>query len=268
MATRPATAGAPAAKFEPKPVHHPTPYVPAAGDVQKVVHIKDLLKCNHGGTVNLDPTVERHTEIKDDFRVVTDQDLLQKVTIAGCSKGCSKITSITIGLSKDVELTAGAIPVLRNLEAVTDKACTVTWKGFEFDADAAATYVDNNAEGTNTYHGWCARYVQNALREGLHMDMDGANAKDLGPVLESHGFQSVQTGTVSGDNSFPDPQKGDVAVFAGVPGHDNGHTAMWDGTRWVSDTKQLHFSANQVAYKGGSFTVYRSAGRQAHALPK
>jgi hypothetical protein len=257
-----------AAKFTPDPIHKPTPYVPAAGDVQKIVHYKDLLKCNHGGKVNLDPTVERNVEISSDLRVVTDVDLKEKVTISGCSIHCTKIVSIEVGLSKDYELTGGTIPVLRNLSATTDKGCTVTWKGFEFDAAAAAKYADDHADGTNNYHGWCARYVQNALREGLHADMDGANAKDLGPVLENNGFSPAGSGTVNGDNSFPNPQTGDVAVFDAVPGHDNGHTAIWDGSQWVSDTKQPHFSANQKAYKGGRFTVYRSAGVQAHAKPQ
>ena len=218
--------------------------------------------------MNLDPTVERNVEIASSFRVVTDVDLKEKVTISGCSLHCTKIVSIEVGLSKLYELTGGAIPVLRNLQATTDKGCTVTWKGFEFDAAAAAQYVAANADGTNNYHGWCARYVQNALRDGLDSDMPGANANQLGPVLENHGFSPVASGTVTGDSSFPNPQTGDVAVFDAVPGHPAGHTAMWDGSQWVSDTKQPHFSANQVAYKGGHFTIYRSAGLQAHAMPQ
>ena len=250
--------------FKPKPAVFPKPVVPAAGDVQKVVHIKDLLKCNHGGTVDLDPTVERNTEIKDTFRVVTDQDLLQKVTISGCSLGCTKITSIEVGLSKDVELTGGTIPVLRNLQATTNKGCTVTWKGFELDIDKAVNYADANAE--DTFHGYCARYVQNALREGGLTDMQGANAKDFGPELEKNGFSEVSSGT--GNTAPGGLQKGDVAVFDAVPGHEYGHTTMWDGKQWVSDTKQPHFSSNQRDYVKGHFKIYRSAGRQAHALPK
>jgi hypothetical protein len=258
------------AKFTPKPFHDPTPPVPAAGEVLKIVHYKDLLKCNHGGTVNLDPTEERKVEIMEDLRVVTDKDLLEKVTISGCSKGCTKITAITLGLSKLYELTGGAIPVLKNLQATTDKACTVTWKGFEFDVDQAATYVTDNAE--SGYKGWCARYVQNALRDAGLYGMPGANAKDMGPVLEDYGFEDLGSGTVTGDNSVASPQKGDVVVFDAVPGHSNGHVAIWNGSSWVSDTVQPHFSANQRDYRGGTYHVYRSKyyqkGHQAYAHPE
>lgn len=264
--TQPRAAAPAKPKFTPKPVHKPKAYVPAAGEVQKVVHIKDIVKCDHGGKVNLDPTEERNTEIQSDLRIVTDQDLLKKVTISGCSQSCTKITSITKGLSTNLELKGGTIPVLRNLEAVSDKGCIVTWKNFEFDIDAAVKYADDNAE--SGYKGYCARYVQNALREGLHQDMDGANAKDLGPVLKNNGFTEISSGTVAGDKSVANPQKGDVVVFDAVDGHEYGHVAIWDGKQWVSDTKQAHFSANQADYLGGRYKVYRSAGYQAHALPQ
>lgn len=229
--------------------------------VLKVVHYKDLLKCNHGGTVNLDPTEERNTEIKDDLRIVTDKDLLEKVTISGCSLSCTKITSITVGLSKDVELKAGAIPVVRNLQAVTDRACTVTWIGFELDISAAVARLNRSAHARST--GYCARYVQNAIRAG-GINIPGANATDFGPVLANNGFESVATNSSTGFT----PQTGDVVQFDAVPGHQWGHTAMWNGTQWVSDFRQNGiFVAN--GYRTGTYTVYRAkaTGNQAHAEP-
>jgi hypothetical protein len=97
------------------------------------------------------------------------------------------------------------------------------------------------------------------------------SAKDLGPSLQGLGFKGVFSGTVNpadSDRSFTTPQKGDVAVFQGVSGHDDGHVAIYDGSQWVSDTKQPRFSANQKAYAGGRFTIYRYPGNQAHAKPK
>jgi GH24 family phage-related lysozyme (muramidase) len=94
--------------------------------VYKVLHYLDVLKCSNGGFVELyDTVLERNTEIEEDLKVLTDQDLLKRVSIQGCSLSCSKITSITVGLAKDLEVRAGAIPVLSNLEAVTNKGCIV-----------------------------------------------------------------------------------------------------------------------------------------------
>jgi len=231
--------------------------------VEKVIHFKDRLKCNHGGKVNLKPTLERKTEIKSDLRVVTDKDLLQRVTISGCSLGCTKITSIPKGLAKDVELKAGAIPVLANIEAVTNKGCIVTYDGDGYSiADAVAT-LNANAHATSQHY--CARYVQDAIRGG-GIDIPGANANDFGPVLASNGFESVSSAGYT-------PQTGDVVQFDAVPGHPYGHTAMWNGTQWVSDFRQNGLFVAD-AYRRGTYTYYRpktgagkASGNQAHAEP-
>ena len=52
----------------------------------KIVHIEDILKCNHGGKVNLDPTEDRKSLIHEALRIVTDDDLLNTATITGCPK--------------------------------------------------------------------------------------------------------------------------------------------------------------------------------------
>ncbi len=233
--------------------------------VLKVVHYKDLVKCNHGGTVNLVPTEERDTEIKEDLRVVTDKDLLEKVTISGCSLGCTKITSITTGLAKDVELKAGSIPVLRNLEAVSDKACIVKWVGFELNIADAVAALNRNSNARSL--GYCARYVQNAIRAG-GIAIPGSDANVFGPVLADNGFESVATNASTGFT----PQTGDVVQFDSVAGHPYGHTAMWNGTQWVSDFRQNSIFVAQ-GYRTGTYTVYRAkgagtSGYQAHAEPK
>jgi len=96
----------------------------------KVLHWGDELICNHGGKLALNPNVvERDTEIYEDKRVVTDDDLLNHVTISGCSLSCTKVVSIPVGKAKQLELRNGTIPVLGNLSALSDKGCRVTWKG-------------------------------------------------------------------------------------------------------------------------------------------
>jgi GH24 family phage-related lysozyme (muramidase) len=98
--------------------------------VYKILHWDDELVCNHGGKVVLNPNVvERNSEIYEDKRIVTDDDLYNHITITGCSLRCTKITSIPVGKAKQLELTGGAIPVLGNIAAITDKGCRVTWKG-------------------------------------------------------------------------------------------------------------------------------------------
>src|SRR5262249_12112417 len=159
------------------------------------------------------------------LRIVTDKDLLEKVTLSGCSKGCTKITAIPVGKARLWELRGGAIPILQNLQATTNKGCTVTWLGL--DIQKAVDYATDNAE--DGYKGWCARYVENALRDGGLHGMPGANAKDMGPVLEDYNFDEVGSGTVSGDDSVSDPQNGDVVVFDAVTNHPNGHIALWNG---------------------------------------
>lgn len=95
----------------------------------KVLHHLDVLMCNHGGKVELIKAVkDRDTYILDNLRVVCDRDLLDTAKIYGCSSNCKTITVINVGLAKDTELEAGAIPILGDLEATTDKDCSVTWQ--------------------------------------------------------------------------------------------------------------------------------------------
>lgn len=96
--------------------------------VHKVIHYLDVLKCNHGGFVELFNTVKEHNvEIESTLRVVTDQDLLKRASIDGCPSNCKRIIAIPVGLAKDFVIKGGEIPVLGNLQATTDKEGTVTW---------------------------------------------------------------------------------------------------------------------------------------------
>ena len=110
--------------------------------------------------------------------------------------------------------------------------------------DAAVKYLDDNAEDGST--GRCAKYVREALDAGgLSINPHPVYAKSYGPYLTLNGFTAV----VPKDYA---PKKGDVAViqdYAGgvdpvttkaYPASDPaGHIAMYDGTQWVSDFKQI-----------------------------
>ena len=105
-----------------------------------------------------------------------------------------------------------------------------------FDVNSAIDKLNDNVE--TTYTGNCATYVREALEDG-GIDTSGhpKDAKDYGPFLEQKGFNSV-------DNSeIDDPQKGDIVVIEANEVHPSGHIAMFNGEKWVSDTKQRNYSA-------------------------
>ena len=119
----------------------------------------------------------------------------------------------------------------------------------------AAAYLDQHAHEMSTAQ--CAHYVSNALRaEGLDWHNVG-DAKDFGPQLLAKGFQSVSRDGYQ-------PQTGDVAVIQNYPGgNEAGHTAMWDGTQWVSDYKQKN--APEEVRKYGFSTPYPGSRYRAAA---
>lgn len=99
-----------------------------ASALHKFLHHLDILKCDHGGVVELISTVkDRKTMIEEDLRPVCDQDLLRHCYLMQCPTGCKKITAITVGFARDDVLKDEAIPLLGNLQATTDKGGTVTW---------------------------------------------------------------------------------------------------------------------------------------------
>jgi len=250
---------------------------PKAGPIHKVLHYKDELKCNHGGEVNLDPTEERDTEIEETLRVVTDVDLLQKVTISGCSLKCTKIVAIPVGLAKDVELRSGAIPVLANLKATTDKGCVVKFAGAAggagWDAAKAVAELNKNARDGSIHR--CAAYVKTAIQAGGGgiPYINAASAYMLDGKLQDYSFEEVASNGTAGYT----PQAGDVAVFPAVGKHVDGHTAMWNGKQWVSDFRQGDIQVWRDQ-PNASYKVFRhkepkkkeggAKGNQAHAGPK
>jgi hypothetical protein len=238
------------------------------GEVERILHYKDLLMCDHLCVVNLDPTEERKTEIKDDLRVLTNKDLRELVTI-DCPSGCTKIVEITTGLAKDYELTGGAIPVLRNLIGITDKHVKV--QCYTLDADAAAVGLTRRKKprppAPDEPH-QCAKYVREALNDG-GLPVGGlGNANVMGPKISHYGFTEVPANNYS-------PQTGDIAWFPPNAVSEIGHVTMWNGREWISDYRQPNgMSPYTGKLPNAPYTIYRSnyrsgsAGHQAYAQPK
>ena len=109
---------------------------------------------------------------------------------------------------------------------------------------AAASNLDQTAQGTNKYKGYCAQWVINALN-GAGYPVQMEDARNAGPSLLLTNFDKVASEKLTqGDDrdTLPDgfsPQVGDVAVMTTTAGHHQ-HIAMYDGKQWVSDTRQTN----------------------------
>jgi hypothetical protein len=116
-----------------------------------------------------------------------------------------------------------------------------------YDAASAANYAERKANQTS--QGQCAKYVRRAIEWGGIALAHTGSAKNYGPILEAAGF-SEATGS---------PQRGDVVVIQAVPGHPDGHMAIYDGTLWISDFKQQHGLYPGPAYRNTqpSYKIYR-----------
>ncbi|QAU23343.1 CHAP domain-containing protein [Dyella sp. M7H15-1] len=95
-----------------------------------------------------------------------------------------------------------------------------------YNKSGAVNFADSHAETSSK--GRCAAYVRRALEWGGVHVAPTLSAANYGASLSASGFYEV-TGA---------PQKGDVVVIEGFAGHDDGHMAIYDGTRWISDFKQ------------------------------
>jgi len=96
-----------------------------------------------------------------------------------------------------------------------------------WDAATAVQYLDQHAYAES--HSRCAHFTAEAIAAGGIRIHTVNSAKDFGPSLTAAGFIEV---------SGPDHQAGDVVVIQNIAGHPDGHMAMFDGHRWVSDFVQ------------------------------
>jgi hypothetical protein len=110
-----------------------------------------------------------------------------------------------------------------------------------FNLDIAIQHLQTHAlppYGT----GRCATHVREALEAGgLTIPRSGSGAaKDYGPRLIAAGF-------IAGPDRMP-YRKGDIALIDGFSknpekgierDYPHGHLAMFDGTQWISDFRQI-----------------------------
>lgn len=100
-----------------------------------------------------------------------------------------------------------------------------------WDVNRAIEHLNQSSAGRHST-GNCAKFVRLAIAAGGGVPvMSTKHAKDYGPNLEAAGFHALTN---------VNPQAGDVAVIQPVPGHPDGHMAMYNGSIWVSDFQQQH----------------------------
>ena len=120
-----------------------------------------------------------------------------------------------------------------------------------FSVCAYAKKMDNQA--LPAYTGQCGHYVGLGLKAGgAHFEFVDY-AKDYGAILISIGFTEVSSSGYT-------PMMGDTYVFNTYPGQriPAGHIEMYDGTQYVSDTKQPGFWANHHYQKANDYKIYRA----------
>jgi len=116
---------------------------------------------------------------------------------------------------------------------------------------AVAYLEDHAAEDYRGSKGECAAFVRKALAaDGIVIAAKdheaAAYSYEKALRMGKYGFDVVAD--VGRGLGFPPPasqdftpEAGDVVVIQAIPGHPNGHIAMYSGTRWISDFKQEHF---------------------------
>nr|DAX24920.1 MAG TPA: Tail tape measure [Caudoviricetes sp.] len=117
-------------------------------------------------------------------------------------------------------------------------------------AAAAADLATKRAAATFT--GQCATYVKNAL---------AAVDSKVAPYIKGNGNVTAQNLLKYGSGwqqvqytKDYTPRKGDVVSWGAVAGHKYGHTAIYNGNEWVSDTRQGKYGVDSKT--GASSRAY------------
>ena len=126
-----------------------------------------------------------------------------------------------------------------------------------FDTVKAVKYLD--LHGGNTSLGRCAEYTRKAIEAGGLTLVRHTFAKDYGSSLTRVGFTAL-------GQIYTGFRAADVVVIQPIPGHPEGHMAMFDGLFWISDFKQLHGLYPGAKYRAlrPSYVVYRYATSPVH----
>lgn len=122
--------------------------------------------------------------------------------------------------------------------------------GTKVDMKKALEYLTNHANDSSG--GYCARNVMNALQAGGYWGTRVGSAHQLNDgYLQGAGFNRVSKVDYQ-------PQAGDIIVIEAIPGHQHGHTAMYNGKDWVSDFVQKDmFGGRDFRKEGVKYEIYR-----------
>lgn len=120
-----------------------------------------------------------------------------------------------------------------------------------WNKDAAIEYLNEHAETLSG--GCCAQYVREAIEAGGVQIRRQRLAKDYGVSLEAAGFDALESSM---------PNDGDIAIIEAIADHPSGHMAMYNGTMWISDFKQLHglYPGQDYRRLKPPFKIYRYVG--------
>lgn len=126
---------------------------------------------------------------------------------------------------------AGQEPLKSGKQAVSDMAKDiVTTSNHNIDVKKFARYLQGITRVTSTKK--CARSVRIGLQTaGAKFSSHPVAAADWGATLQKIGYRKI-------NQSFDNPQKGDIYIIDRNPASRYGHIAAYSGSAWVSDFKQ------------------------------
>lgn len=115
----------------------------------------------------------------------------------------------------------------------------------------AQSKVDfSSVKPTSESVGFCASYVRQAIEYGGGRPMQRVEAAyEYGPSLKAYGYKPLDK------YSERDWQVGDVVVTQPTSGHSDGHMAMYNGSKWVSDFE--HNTPWAIPGGDGNYKAYR-----------
>ncbi len=117
--------------------------------------------------------------------------------------------------------------------------------------DLGAVVAKLNQQALPNYNSQCALYVRIGLAAGgADFTKRPLRAKDYAASLVREGFDGMGTDS-------PELQAGDVAVWPEVPGHRSGHIQVYNGFKWVSDTRQKNFYP-EIAFRAAKPEYFRN----------
>jgi hypothetical protein len=126
-----------------------------------------------------------------------------------------------------------------------------------WNKEKAIEHLDQFASTKSQGH--CAAYTREAIEAGGIVLTRHVKAKDYGTSLTGAGFTPLKLD--SGKY-----QSGDVVIIEGFEGNSNGHMAMYDGKKWVSDFVQSGlYPGPTYRKKQPKYTIYRYGTPQDNA---